>query len=219
MLAGRHRLALALCFTMAGLVVGPTSVRADEAAPDKPPAFAPGGFCARAIAAGGVRAKLCRILSGLLIRMEPVADRSAVRLGKGGGVYRDGELVTVTVDVPEDVDRAYLNVVFLDEAGEVVHLLPNANARDTEVRGGERVVLGDARDEGGDGGRELRAAPPRGRGMILALFSPHPLEPVGREEAESMGGFLASLQAALRGASGEGDPVRFGSTAIETRGR
>ncbi len=214
-----HRLALALCLTTAGLGAGPAPARAAEAAPDKPAAFAPGGFCTRAMEAGGVRAKLCRILSGLLIRMEPVADRSAVRLGKGGGVYRDGELVTVTVDVPEDVGRAYLNVVFLDEAGEVVHLLPNANARDTEVRGGERVVLGDARDEGGDGGRELRAAPPHGQGMILALFSPRPLEPVGRREAESMGGFLASLQAALRTASGEGDPVRFDSTAIETRGR
>jgi hypothetical protein len=214
-----HRLALlALCLTTAGLAAGPAPARADEAAPDKPAAFAPGGFCARAMGAGGVRAKLCRILSGLLVRMEPVADRSAVRLGKGG-VYRDGELVTVTVDVPEDVGRAYLNVVFLDEAGEVVHLLPNPNARDTEVRGGERVVLGDARDEGGDGGRELRAAPPHGQGMILAMFSPRPLEPVGRREAESIGGFLASLQAALRTASGAGDPVRFDSTAIETRGR
>jgi hypothetical protein len=55
--------------------------------------------------------------------------------------------------------------------------------------------------------------------MILALFSPRPLEPVGRREAESMGGFLASLQAALRSTSGAGDPVRFASAAIETRGR
>jgi hypothetical protein len=217
MLARHRRLALLLllCLMTAGPAAGPA--RADEAG--TPPAFAPDGFCTRAIAAGGVHAKLCRLLSGLLVRMEPIPDGDAVRLGKDGGVYREGEFVTVTVDVPPEVGRAHLNVVFLDESGEVLHLLPNLYARDTEVRGGQRVALGAEGRGRRPGLRDFRVAPPYGQGMILAFLSPRPLEPVGRREAETMGGFLASLQTALRTTPGEGAPVRFASAAIETRAR
>jgi hypothetical protein len=182
--------------------------------------FDQGGACG----AGqpGVRGKLCRLLSGALVRMTPLPDAAAVlRLNRADGVYRDGDFLVVTVEVPREVGAVvHLHVVYLDEAGEVLHLLPNPLARDPRVGGGRRVVLGAEAWERRSDVRDYRVGPPYGRGVMLALLSPRPLDPVGRHEAEGLGGLVASLQTALSRAAAEGSsPVRFAAIGIETRPR
>ncbi len=202
----------------------PLDGRADGTdAPDGPPTdavpaalgrdlFGPGGACGTD--RPGVRGKLCRLLSGALVRMTPLPDAAAaVRLDRADGAYRDGDRLVVTVEVPREVGpRHHLHVVYLDEAGEVMHLLPNPLARETRVGGGQRVVIGAA-------GRDYRVGPPYGRGAVLALLSPRPLDPVGRRESEELGDLIAALQVALRRARAEGSSVRFAAVGLETRPR
>ena len=208
--------ALALGAALAGAALAPAPARAAVAAgAGAAPALEP--FCSRP--GPGVQGKLCRLLSGLLVRMTPAPeDAPMVRLDRPGGVYRDGEPVTVTVEVPRDVRKGYLHVAYLDEGGRVLHLLSNPSAA---VRGGQHVVLGAEGAQHGPGPRGYEAGPPRGRGLILTLVSPRPLAALGGRgagEAEGMGGFLAALGAALRA---EPDPtvLRFARAAIETRPR
>jgi hypothetical protein len=174
--------------------------------------FGPGGACGAD--RPGVQGKLCRLLSGALVRMTPLPDAAAVlRLNRADGIYRDGDYLVVTVEVPREIGaNHHLHVLFLDEGGEVLHLLPNPLARDPRASGGQRVVLGAA-------GRDYRVGPPYGRGVVLALLSPRPLDPVGRRESEELGGFIAALQVALRRALAGGSSVRFAAVGLETRPR
>jgi hypothetical protein len=243
--AGRHprdtRVRPALLPLLAALLIcpvpgGPTPLAQDVPPPpldgeaggaDGPPAdvapapvaaalgrdlFGPGGACG--MDRPGVRGKLCRLLSGALVRMTPLPDAAAaVRLDRADGVYREGDRLVVTVEVPREVGALHhLHVLYLDEAGEVMHLLPNPLARETRVGGGQRVVLGAA-------GRDYRVGPPYGRGVVLALLSPRPLDPVGRREGEGLGDFIAALQVALRRALAGGSSVRFAAVGLETRPR
>ena len=202
--------ALALGAALAGAALAPARA-AVAAGAGAAPAHE---FCSRP--GPGVQGKLCRLLSGLLVRMTPAPeDAPMVRLDRPGGVYRDGEPVTVTVEVPRDVRGGHLHVAYLEEGGRVLHLLPSG--RSAAVRGGQRVVLG------GAGPRGYEAGPPRGRGLVLAVVSPRPLaglggRAAGEAETGGMGGFLAALGAALRA---EPDPsvLRFARAAVETRPR
>ena len=204
---------LALGAALAGAALAPAPAHAAVAAgAGAAPALEP--FCSRP--GPGVQGKLCRLLSGLLVRMTPAPeDAPMVRLDRPGGVYRDGEPVTVAVEVPRDVRGGHLHVAYLEEGGRVLHLLPSG--RSAAVRGGQRVVLGGA----GPGGYE--AGPPHVRGLVLAVVSPRPLaglggRAAGEAETGGMGGFLAALGAALRA---EPDPsvLRFARAGIETRPR
>jgi hypothetical protein len=181
--------------------------------------FGPGGACGAD--RPGVQGKLCRLLSGALVRMTPLPDAAAVlRLNRADGIYRDGDYLVVTVAVPREIGaNHHLHVLFLDEGGEVLHLLPNPLARDPRASGGQRVVLGAEERERRGGMRDYRVGPPYGRGVVLALLSPRSLDPVGRRETEGLGGFLASLQVALRRALAGGSSVRFAAVGIETRPR
>ena len=174
--------------------------------------FGPGGACVAD--RPGAWGELCRLLGGALARMTPLPDAAAVlRLDRADGAYREGDRLVVTVEVPRGLGADHhLHVLYLDEAGEVLHLLPNPLARETRVGGGQRVVLGAA-------GREYRVGAPYGRGAVLALLSPYPLDPVGRREAEDLGGLVAALRVALRRARAEGVPVRFAAVGLETRPR
>ncbi len=205
---------LALGAALAGAALAPAPARAAVAAgavgSGAAPAHEP--LCSRP--GPGVQGKLCRLLGGLLVRMTPAPqDAPMVRLDRPGGVYRDGEPVTVAVEVPREVRGGHLHVAYLEEGGRVLHLLPSGSS--AAVRGGQRVVLG------GAGPRGYEAGPPHGRGLVLAVVSPRPLAALGGRgagEAEGMGGFLAALGAALRA---EPDPtvLRFARAAVETRSR
>jgi hypothetical protein len=174
--------------------------------------FGPGGACVAD--RPGAWGELCRLLGGALARMAPLPDAAtALRLDRADGAYREGDRLVVTVEVPRGLGADHhLHVLYLDEAGEVLHLLPNPLARETRVGGGRRVVLGAA-------GREYRVGPPYGRGAVLALLSPRPLDPVGRREGEELGDLIAALQVALRRSLAGGSSVRFAAVGLETRPR
>lgn len=118
-------------------------------------------------------------------------------LNRADGVYREGDYVAVTVEIPGDADGHHLHVAFLDHAGKVVHLLPNPMASDTRVAAGQRVRLGVEAYERLAGVRDYRVTPPFGPGMILAILSVRPLPGVGAAEVEPLAAFLASLDSAL----------------------
>lgn len=144
-----------------------------------------------------------------------VAAPSRPVLNRADGVYREGDYVAVTVEIPGDADGHHLHVVFLDHAGKVVHLLPNPTARDTRVAAGQRIRLGVEGPERRAGVRDYRVTPPFGPGMILAVFSRVPLAGVGDNEVEPLAAFLASLASTL-----EGSPpgaIRLARVDLSTR--
>lgn len=133
--------------------------------------------------------------------VEPIASTAGgspvVALNSVNGIFHVGDYVVVTVEVPADVAWGHLHVVYLDLAGKVVHLLPNAFATATTVQGGQRVRLGVEANERRAGVRDYQVTPPFGRGVVLALLSPVPLPGVGAREVETVAELLASLRMAL----------------------
>jgi Domain of unknown function (DUF4384) len=201
--------------TLVALRVASVTAAASAAAALGRDLLGPGAACGSGRA--GAQGELCRLLGGALALPDAAA---VVRLNRTDGVYREGDFLVVTVEVPREIGADHhLNVVFLDEGGEVLHLLPNPRGRDPRASDGRRVVLGAEGRARRSDVRDYRVGPPFGRGAVLALLSPRPLDPVGRREAEDLGDFLASLRVALRRAQADGSSVRFAAVGLETRPR
>ena len=120
-----------------------------------------------------------------------------IALNHPDAAFAAGDFVVVTVQVPAEVGRGYLHVLFVDAAGKVVHLLPNPYATDTEVHGGQSVKLGVEADERRPDVRDYEVTPPYGRGMFLAILSSTPLAGVGGSEVERVEDLLPALASAV----------------------
>lgn len=84
----------------------------------------------------------------------------------------------------------FLYVDFIQHDGRVLHMLPGSTMPDNAVKAGQRVLLG-------DGKQEYRIAPPFGTEMLVVLSSPEPLFEKARPQTEKAEGYFAALRAAL----------------------
>jgi hypothetical protein len=161
-----------------------------------------------------VEAPFCSVLG----EVEKVGTRPAglvLALNRADANYAAGDFVVVTITVPADFAGGYLNVLFVDAAGKVVHLLPNPYLRDTQVHGGQTVRLGVEANERRAGVRDYQVTPPYGRGMLLAILSTVPLTGVGRMEVEQVDDLLPVLAAAVARVPPGG--LRLSRIALVTR--
>lgn len=148
-----------------------------------------------ALAVEIVGGPFCRVLD----QVEAIgdADGPGIMLNRPDATFTAGDFVVATIAVPPDLERGHLNVMFVDHTGKVVHLLPNAFVHDTEVQGGQTVRLGVEANERRAGVRDYQVTPPYGRGMMLALWSPVPLDGLGLNEVERVEDLLPALASAL----------------------
>ncbi|MGD9509333.1 MAG: DUF4384 domain-containing protein [Geminicoccaceae bacterium] len=143
-----------------------------------------------------VEAPFCSVL-GEVEKIGAGAAGPGIALNRADANYAAGDYVVVTVAVPPDLADGYLNVLFVDGAGKVVHLLPNPYLRDTRVHGGQTVRLGVEANERRAGVRDYQVTPPYGRGLLLAILSTVPLTGVGRAEVEQVDDLLPVLASAV----------------------
>lgn len=143
-----------------------------------------------------VEPPFCDVL-GRLDELGTGSRGPGITLNHPDAAFAAGDFVVVTVEVPADVGRGYLHVLFVDAAGKVVHLLPNPYAQDTEVHGGQTVRLGVEADERRPGARDYEVTPPYGSGMLLAILSSTPLAGVGGSEVERVEDLLPALASAV----------------------
>jgi hypothetical protein len=157
-------------------------------------AFSAGGEPVLAVEV--VEAPFCSVLG----QVETVGAGTAgpgIALNRPDATFAAGDFVVVTIEVPADLGRGYLNVLFVDQASKVVHLLPNPFAHDTRVHGGQTLTLGVEANERRAGVRDYEVTPPYGRGMLLAIWSPIPLPGVGSSEVEQVEDLLPALASAV----------------------
>lgn len=143
-----------------------------------------------------LEAPFCSVLG----QIETVGAGTAgpdIALNRPDATFAAGDFVVVTIAVPADLGRGYLNVLFVDLAGKVVHLLPNPYARDTQVHGGQTLRLGVEANERRAGVRDYQVTPPYGRGMLLVIWSSAPLPGLGTREVEQVEDLLAALTSAM----------------------
>ena len=122
------------------------------------------------------------------------------------GRYFVGENPVIDLLIPPDVTNGYVSVVIIDVSGNVYHLLPNLNRKDSSVTALRHGAAGDAK---------VRVAYPLsdnkdpshiafsvdattlGKTKILVIHSEKPLFPELRPTTESVGGFAEALKKAV----------------------
>ncbi len=163
----------------------------------------------------------CELL-GVVDALAPPRDAPArgprLELNHASGAYREGEFLVVGATAGQAFD-GYLYVVYVDSAGELVHMLPSPSKTRNAVRAGQKVVLGADADGGGGTTRQYEIVPPHGRGMVMVLQSRRPLFDRERPEVEGVKDFLPALKARLERLQGAGPTadVLATSTFISTR--
>jgi hypothetical protein len=153
--------------------------------------------------------KLCRLVGLLQADGEPLPPAS-VGLNHADGIYYEGDFVTVDLQIPTELDHAYLYVAYVDPAGIVFHLFPNSQVSEPLVRGGEALHLGTS--------RTYRAVPPFGRGLLVTVLSPTLLPTLVVTEAQPLDRYLASIERLLSYARSRG-VVHIRVQPLETRAR
>lgn len=131
------------------------------------------------------------------------------------GVFHAGDFVVLTMRMPDDIPTSYLHVVYVDNAGKVVHMLPNRFQRDHTVRPNQLVQVGVEEEDRRPDVRDFRVVAPFGAGLVLAVLSPVPLPGVGELEVESVNTFIGKVKAALSSAGAA--PVRMTDAWLLTR--
>lgn len=86
--------------------------------------------------------------------------------------------------------NGFLYVDFIQHDGRVLHMLPGSTMPDNAVKAGQRVLLGDSK-------QEYVIAPPFGTEMLVVMSSPEPLFEKQRPQTEKAEGYFAALRAAL----------------------
>ena len=121
-----------------------------------------------------------------------VAPRSAggpeIALNKSTGIYRDGDVFMVTVAGSDRYD-GYLYVVYMNNEGDVAHLLPSPATPDNAARAGQPVNLGES------GQYIIRQ--PFGRDMIIAIWTPVRLFETVPPQTQSAQEYFALMRQAL----------------------
>jgi hypothetical protein len=161
-----------------------------------------------------VGAPFCSVLDAV----EPHAGEGlapALTMNHADGVFQAGDFVVLTMRMPADISISYLHVVYVDNAGKVVHMLPNRFRRDQTVRRNQIVQLGVEEKDRRPDVRDFRVVAPFGAGLVLAVLSPVPLPEVGEVEVESVDIFIRKVKAALSSAGAV--PVRITAAWLVTR--
>jgi hypothetical protein len=160
-----------------------------------------------------VAAPFCSVLDAI----EPHAGDGlapTLTMNHADGVFQAGDFVVLTVRMPDDIPTSYLHVIYVDNAGKVVHMLPNRFRRDQTVRPNQIVQLGVEEKDRRSDVRDFRVVAPFGAGLVLAVLSPAPLPGVGELEVESVNAFIHKVKAAL---SSGAAPVRIAGAWLLTR--
>ena len=96
-----------------------------------------------------------------------------LELSHASGEYREGEFLVVGATAGQTFD-GYLYVLYVDNAGDLVHMLPSPSRTRNSVRAGQKVMLGTEASAGAETARQYEIVPPHGRGMVIALYSRRP---------------------------------------------
>jgi hypothetical protein len=140
-----------------------------------------------------------------------------LELSHASGEYREGEFLVVGATAGQTFD-GYLYVLYVDNAGDLVHMLPSPSRTRNSVRAGQKVMLGTEASAGAETARQYEIVPPHGRGMVIALYSRRPLFDRDRPEVENVREYLPALRARLERLQGAGPAdVLATSTFLTTR--
>lgn len=140
-----------------------------------------------------------------------------LELSHASGQYREGEFLVVGATAGQAFD-GFLYVLYVDNAGDLVHMLPSPSRTRNSVRAGQKLVLGAEANAGAETARQYEIVPPHGRGMVIALHSRRPLFDRDRPEVENVRAYLPALQARLERLQGAGAAeVVATSTFLTTR--
>jgi hypothetical protein len=109
-------------------------------------------------------------------------------------VFKDGDRLVLKV-ASASID-GYLYVDYVDDGGNVAHMLPNKHDASNSLRAGQEVTIGAAKnDKSGEPAYEVGA--PYGRRMILATTSRAPLFDKPRDQVENAATYLGALRQTL----------------------
>jgi eukaryotic-like serine/threonine-protein kinase len=116
-------------------------------------------------------------------------------------VYKGGDTLIVRATATSAYD-GYLYVDYLDNDGNVVHLLPMPLHPSNATKAGQTLTLG-APKEGKSGARVYEISEPFGPNLVMAISSPKPLFAPRSQEAERAETYLPVLTRALNAAAAE----------------
>ncbi len=121
----------------------------------------------------------------ILTEIEEVIGRPAavepqgleLKLNAPGGLYREGDFITITVKAPEYDGYVYLDYYQID--GNVVHVLPDPDTGEAKISLGRQITVGTP-----ESGVTYEVFPPFGRELLVLYASPEPLFDQARNEFE-----------------------------------
>ncbi len=118
-------------------------------------------------------------------------------------VYKGGDTLIVNAGGTAAYN-GYLYVDYLDNEGNVVHMLPMQLHPDNRMKAGQVITLGTPSEGGKAGERVYQIEGPYGPNLIVAIASPKPLFKKARvDEQESAELYLSALAQELRAAAAD----------------
>ena len=126
------------------------------------------------------------------------------------GRYFVGENPVIDLVIPADVTSGYVSVAIIDVSGNVYHLLPNLNRKDSAVTDLRHGAAGEAKvriayplSDNKDSSHVAFTvdATTLGKSKVIVIYSEKPLFPELRPTTESVGGFAEALKQAVDGGS------------------
>lgn len=164
----------------------------------------------------------CAVVKLLQSVAQPSVPGTApqIRFNNPSLVYHAGDTLVVHVTATPAYD-GYLYVDYLDNEGNVVHMLPTALKPDNAVKAGQEVTLGAPKEGGKGGARVYEISEPFGPNLVVAISTPRPLFPQRSKEVENIKDYLPVLTHALEtAATAPGDRHPIGAfTVISTVAR
>jgi Protein kinase domain/Domain of unknown function (DUF4384) len=117
-------------------------------------------------------------------------------------VFHDGESIVFGVTAAET--DGYLYVDYLDQDGNVIHMLPTKRRPDNEVRAGDAVTIGAVRGRQKPGEAVYEVGPPFGRSMLVVTQSERPLFGEPRRQIDVAADYFDALRGAVAAATKAG---------------
>ena len=118
-------------------------------------------------------------------------------------VYKGGDTLIVNAS-GTTAYSGYLYVDYLDNEGNVVHMLPMQLHPDNRMKAGQVIALGTQSEGGKAGERVYQIEAPYGPNLIVAIASPKPLFKKARvEEQENAEVYLSALAQELKAAAAD----------------
>ncbi len=155
-----------------------------------------GGVTEDVLVYGWPSCKILEILASSTVMSAGTQSAPVVRPFNHGSVYVGGESLIVEAQGTGLYD-AYLYIDFVQNDGNVLHMLPFDRRPDNKVGPGERILLG-ADDV------QYALAAPYGTEMLMIIASPVPLFEVLRAEVEPAQSYFKDLGRALERLTAEG---------------